>query len=186
MTEHLSRREMFKASSLLGAAALPALASAGETAADQPNPLCTVRSRLKNDHPWLMPAHFGTPPWGGEEPYPDPPGEVHCGDETGNKFEQFKNDSRHGGMLGWKYVPGESSSDEPLASYATEYPVTTEYHEAWSAEGSFEWHPQSWRDNPTQSHIVNALHALPVKETMSCTVTKASKILHVARVRRLR
>jgi acetoacetate decarboxylase len=316
MSEAFSRREMLRASGIAGATALPAVADTGEPRKDPLSHLRTVRSRHSPDSSWLMPAHFGAPPWGGENPYPDPVGEASYGDEEaiairyltderqvlqylpepyvlngpptvtikygrnrkinwlaggeynivtvavdatyegdvdrisgsymlvlwenltdpilpgrefqgmpkiyaeienhriydgtwtttvsnrgktmldlqagnlqqiqGAEFDKMRNDRRHGGMLGWKYIPGESSADEPLVSYATKYPITTEYHEAWSADGSFEWHPQKWQDNPTQSHIVNALQALPAKEILSCTVTKASKVLQVAKVRRLR
>ncbi|MCP4857944.1 MAG: acetoacetate decarboxylase family protein [Fuerstiella sp.] len=307
---------MLESSGLVGASALPSVAGADATTADPLSHLRTVRSRHLTDSSWLMPAHFGAPQWGGEQPYPDPLGEASYGDEEaitiryltdekqvlqylpepyelngpptvtiaygrnrqinwlaggdynivkvavdatypgqvdrvsggyvlvlwenltdpilpgrefqgmpkiyadienhriydgtwmttvsnrgktmldlqasnlkqiqGEEFETFRNDRRNGGMPGWKYIPGESSVDEPLVSYATEFPTTTEYHEAWSADGTFEWHSLAWQDNPTQSHIVNALHALPVKEIMSCTVTKASKVLQVAKVRRLR
>jgi hypothetical protein len=105
---------------------------------------------------------------------------------NGEELERFKERRRQAGMLGWKYIPGEQAADAPLLSYATEYPIITEFDEVWTAEGAFEWHPQTWHDNPTQSHIVNALHSLPIKKLLSCTVTTASKQLLVGNVRRLR
>ena len=288
---------------------------AEEVVANDENPLMTVRPRKDDEKIFLMPAHFGSPIWGGGEPYPDPPDEAHYGEVTaisiqyltdgekllqylprpfelsgrpvvtvayamnrkinwlagaeynivkvsvratyrgrgetvtgdymlvlwenltdpiltgrekqgmpkiygdiedhsifdgvwsttlsnrgqtllnieasdlttmaGDELEKLKANGLDGTMLGWKHIPGETSGSEPMLSYATEFPTSTKIQSAWSAKGHLQWRPQQWKDNPTQAHIVNALHSLPVKSIESCTVTEASKILKVGKVRRL-
>jgi len=101
-----------------------------------------------------------------------------------DQFEQLKA-NRIERALGWKYIPNEAGTG-PIVSYATEYPISTIYKEAWSANGSLKWYTQTWEENPTQAHIVNALHSLPVKEIVSSLVSKSSKILLQGKVRRLR
>lgn len=87
-------------------------------------------------------------------------------------------------MLGWKYVPNENFSG-PVISYATAFPTSTALRRAWNAKGSLEWTSQTWSQNPTQCHIVNAMHSLPIKEIRSCLVTEGSVRLLSASVRRL-
>jgi acetoacetate decarboxylase len=101
------------------------------------------------------------------------------------EFEQLNSQGADGRLLGWKYIPDETASG-PVVSYATEFPISSRYSQAWSATGHLKWHHQEWAENPTQSHIVNAMCSLPVKRIVSCTVTRGSKILHAGRVRRLR
>jgi acetoacetate decarboxylase len=103
---------------------------------------------------------------------------------TPDAFEAFSAKSAQGNLLGWKYIPNETRS-APLLSYGTLFPMSYRYREAWSATGSLQWHPRKWEELPTQAHIVNALHALPIKEILSCTVSKASVTLHASKVRRI-
>jgi acetoacetate decarboxylase len=101
------------------------------------------------------------------------------------ELERLRADGADGRLLGWKYFPNETGS-HPIVSYATEFPITSQYSQAWLATGHVQWHQQKWAENPTQAHIVNAMYSLPVKKIISCTVTKGSKILHSGLVRRLR
>ena len=100
-------------------------------------------------------------------------------------LEQLRTSGSDGRLLGWKYIPNETSSG-PIISYATEFPISSEYSQAWSATGRLQWYQQEWVDNPTQAHIVNAIYSMPIKKIVKCTVTKGSKVLHTGRVRRLR
>jgi len=99
-------------------------------------------------------------------------------------LENLKKLFSHGVMLGWKYIPNENFSGAAL-SYATAFPTGSSLREAWNAEGGLEWHRQTWSQNPTQSHIVNAMQSLPIKEIRACLVTKGSVVLHSSKVRRL-
>ncbi len=103
----------------------------------------------------------------------------------GETLSQYGQKVAKGSMLGWKYIPNETGS-APLVSYATDFPVSTNVVEAWSATCKLTWHSLLWQENPTQAHIVNALSELPVAEIVSCNVTKSSKVLHSGSVRRLR
>jgi acetoacetate decarboxylase len=87
-------------------------------------------------------------------------------------------------MLGWKYVPNETFTGAVL-SYATAFPTAMSFRQAWTAQGSVEWCKQTWSQNPTQAHIVNAMQSLPVKEIRSCLVTTGTVSLLSSNVRRL-
>jgi acetoacetate decarboxylase len=86
--------------------------------------------------------------------------------------------------LCWKYVPNELRTG-PVLSYANVYPYSICVKEAWRAKGSVRWYPQTWEQNPTQHHIVNALENLPIEEVLSCVVWNGRFTLHTARVKRL-
>lgn len=101
------------------------------------------------------------------------------------RLQQLNTESSKRTLLGWKYIPNETGSG-PVVSYATEFPMPARYTEAWSATGRLKWYPQTWRENPMQAHIANALHALPVKEIVACLVSKSSTTLLAGKVRRLR
>jgi acetoacetate decarboxylase len=90
-------------------------------------------------------------------------------------------------LLGWKYIPGEPAGlpAGPALSYATQFPITCRCREAWTATGRLAWRPRTWQELPTQAHIVNALHALPVGEIVSCIVSNVSITLHSSKVKRL-
>jgi acetoacetate decarboxylase len=99
-------------------------------------------------------------------------------------LKKMNEDGQRVNVMGWKYIPDETASSAIL-SYATVYPMSFQYREAWSANGELQWHPRKWEELPTQAHIVNALHALPVKEIVSCNVSKGSSLLHSGMVRRM-
>jgi len=103
---------------------------------------------------------------------------------TTEALNAFREENSQVNALGWKYIPNETGS-APLLSYGTVYPMSFRYREAWTAQGSLQWYPKNWEELPTQAHIVNALHALPIKEILSCTVSKVSATLHSSKVRRL-
>jgi len=90
----------------------------------------------------------------------------------------------HSLLLGWKYIPNETFT-APVVSYATAFPTGSKPEKAWTAQGSLEWHKNTWLQNPTQAHIVNAMQSLPIKEIRSCRVTQGSSSLGASQVRRL-
>jgi len=102
-------------------------------------------------------------------------------------FAMFRKERAQANLLGWKYIPGEPGNKEtgPVASYATQFPVSYDYREAWTATGDLTWHRRTWEELPTQAHIVNALKALPIVEITECLVAKTSLTLHSGRVKRL-
>jgi len=103
---------------------------------------------------------------------------------TPEAFEIFSVKNSEVNALGWKYIPNETGS-APILSYGTVFPISFRYHEAWTATGTLQWIPRTWEELPIQAHIVNALHALPIKKVLSCTVAKTSLSLHASKVRRL-
>jgi len=105
---------------------------------------------------------------------PFPPGQL------GELQKGFENSQ----MLGWKYIPNETFTGA-VVSYATAFPTAMSFRQAWTAQGSLEWHCHTWSQNPTQSHIVNAMQSLPVREIRSCLVTVGTVTLLSSKVRRL-
>jgi len=113
--------------------------------------------------------------------------DIHAADLTRmapDEFEGFKENGQQRNLLGWKYIPNETLTDA-IASYATVLPASVRCCEAWSARGSLCWYPQTWEENPTQAHIVNALHSLPIEKVLSCFVSNFSMTLQLMKVRRL-
>lgn len=100
------------------------------------------------------------------------------------QFLQFQAAYRNALMLGWKCIPNETMTGAIL-SYATAFPTTMSFREAWFGTGRLVWHEQSWYQNPTQAHIVAALRSLPVQQIRACFATKGSVTLLSSRVRRL-
>lgn len=103
---------------------------------------------------------------------------------TDADFERFQSDNGEVNLLGWKYIPNETRS-AAILSYATLFPFSYEFRSAWTAKGTLTWSPREWSELPTQAHIVNAMAGLPIKEYVSCTVSKARLILRTSLVRRL-
>lgn len=101
-----------------------------------------------------------------------------------NDLTAYRERNEQVNVMGWKYISDETRS-APILSYATVVPFTYKYREVWSAKGSLTWFAREWQELPTQAHIVNALHGLPIKEVLNCTVSKASLILRTSQVRRL-
>ena len=54
-------------------------------------------------------------------------------------LEQLRSSSADGRLLGWKYIPHETASS-PIISYATGFPFSAKYSQAWSATGRLQWH----------------------------------------------
>ena len=49
------------------------------------------------------------------------------------ELERLRADGADGRLLGWKYIPNETGS-HPIVSYATEFPITSQYSQAWLAK----------------------------------------------------
>ncbi len=73
--------------------------------------------------------------------------------------------------MGWRYLPGVSGFGTAV-SEPTVYPSENEFASVRIGEGRVEWRHLTWEQNPTQFHIVNALHALPVLEYGPAAVTE--------------
>jgi acetoacetate decarboxylase len=101
-----------------------------------------------------------------------------------DQLRKMEEVTRNSPMLGWKYIPNENYTGSVI-NYATMFPYSVSLREGWSATGNLEWHQQTWLQNPTQVHIVNALKSLPIKEIVSCVITKGSLTLHGAKARKL-
>ena len=83
-----------------------------------------------------------------------------------------------GNWMGWRYIPNPDGKGAAL-SHATLFPTSGTLKEAWVGTGEVRWNRLTWEQNPTQSHIVNALQELPILEYRSAMVTKTSTDLAV-------
>jgi len=75
--------------------------------------------------------------------------------------------------LGWKYIPSPDGVGADV-SYPTIFPSENETTEIWVGQGSVQWEHLTWEQNPTQSHIVNALADLPILDYVHTAVIKGS------------
>jgi len=75
--------------------------------------------------------------------------------------------------MAWRYMPGISGFGTAI-SEPTTFPSQTEIKEALVGVGEINWHKQSWQQNPTQYHIINALAELPVLSYLPAVMAKGS------------
>ncbi len=73
--------------------------------------------------------------------------------------------------MAYRYLPGVSGFGTAV-SEATVYPSTNELRSVRVGEGRVQWQELTWEQNPTQFHIVNTLHRLPVLEYGPAVVTE--------------
>lgn len=74
----------------------------------------------------------------------------------------------------WRFQPAPGGFGEPTVNENVLFPSRNTVKEAWVGEGELEWAQLTWEQNPTQYHIVNALHALPVLSYLPALVTRGS------------
>jgi len=94
------------------------------------------------------------------------------------EVEQLRKRSEGGHWMGWKYIP--PTGDGPEVNHPTLFPTSGNQKAAWRGKGKIIWQHLTWEQNPTQFHIVNALHDLPVLEIRSAMVTESSSNLRPA------
>jgi hypothetical protein len=78
--------------------------------------------------------------------------------------------------FGWRYIPNIGKPGAAL-SHATVFPQEFVIREAYSGEGKVKWNPLTFEQNPMQSHIIQALSGLPVKEYRECLMTRGENVL---------
>ena len=80
------------------------------------------------------------------------------------------------GTLHYKYIPRTGEWGCPDVAYAVLGPAeggNSVTKELWQGEGTVAFHHARWEDLPTQYHIVNAFHALEIKEYRGATLAKS-------------
>jgi acetoacetate decarboxylase len=75
--------------------------------------------------------------------------------------------------MGWRHIPGVGGVGR-TTSEPTAFPSENEFTSVQVGEGAIEWHELTWEQNPTQSHIVNALADLPILGYAPALVTHGS------------
>jgi len=81
--------------------------------------------------------------------------------------------------MGWKYIPNPNGEGAALST-PTLFPSSRATTDLQVGTGTIAWEQLTWEQNPTQYHIVNALHDLPILEYCSASVAKGSTNLVVA------
>ena len=87
-----------------------------------------------------------------------------------------RTDGALSGQLHYKYVPRTGDWGEADVEYAVLTPAATPnrvVQAMWQGEGSVEFHRARWEDLPTQFMIVNAFHALEIKEYRGATIVQS-------------
>ena len=100
---------------------------------------------------------------------------------------ELDNLNRHAGHLnwfGWRYIPNVGRNGAAL-NHPTLYPIDYTYAAAWKGQGTVDWQPLTWEQNPTQAHIIEALGRLPVEAYTGCVVTSGSQVIRVDSAREL-
>lgn len=80
--------------------------------------------------------------------------------------------------MGWRFLPNVGGFGAGFSEFTT-FPSETVYTSALVGEGKIDWNRLSWEQNPTQSHIVNALEELPVLGYLPAMVTTGKTNLFV-------
>ena len=100
---------------------------------------------------------------------------------------ELDNLNRHAGHLnwfGWRYIPNLRRNGAAL-NHPTLYPIDYTYAAAWKGQGTVDWQPLTWEQNPTQAHIIEALGRLPVEAYTGCVVTSGSQVIRLDSAREL-
>lgn len=84
----------------------------------------------------------------------------------------------HPHPMGWRHMP-EVGAPGAAISEPTTFPSENVFTDAWVGTGELDWHRLTWKQNPTQYHIVNALADLPILEHRPAIITKGSTNLFV-------
>jgi 3-hydroxybutyryl-CoA dehydrogenase len=80
--------------------------------------------------------------------------------------------------MAWRFLPGVGGFGATV-SEPTTFPSESAYTEVSVGEGTVDWNRLTWKQNPTQFHIVNALADLPVLAYLPAMVTRGSTNLFV-------
>jgi len=78
--------------------------------------------------------------------------------------------------IGWRYIPKVGGPGADL-SQPIFFPQECEVARAWIGKGSVQWSELSWRQNPSQAHIINALARLPMLEAGPAMMLEGALIL---------
>jgi acetoacetate decarboxylase len=97
---------------------------------------------------------------------------------TEEQVAQLNTAAEGGHWMGYKYIP--ATGDGPEVSHPTLFPTSGNTQTAARGKGEIQWQHLTWEQNPTQFHIVNALHDLPILEIRSAMVTTSSSDLRPA------
>ena len=80
------------------------------------------------------------------------------------------------GILHYKYIPRTGEWVNPDISHAVLTPSHTPnivVKEKWEGDGTVQFHKATWEDLPTTFHIVNAFHALEIKEYCGASMSNS-------------
>jgi acetoacetate decarboxylase len=89
------------------------------------------------------------------------------------QLEEIARAAKEHNWMGWKYIPNTGRSG-PAVSHPTVVPTIARPREAWFGAGEVTWKHLTWQQNPTQAHIINTLHDLPMLEYGPAIVTRGA------------
>jgi len=84
--------------------------------------------------------------------------------------------------IGWRYIPKVGGPGADL-SQPILFPQECEVTRAWTGKGSVEWTVLTWRQNPSQAHIIKALAELPMLEMGPAVMQEGAIVLSAPRAR---
>lgn len=92
--------------------------------------------------------------------------------ETEVEMSKYMREGKDNPMA-WRYIPRMSGVGQAI-SEPTTFPSHTDITEAQVGSGKVVWHPQTWEQNPTQYHIINAIAALPIISYLPAVMAKGA------------
>ena len=95
-------------------------------------------------------------------------------DPTADEIESAQRDSNdNDNPMGWRHLPNVGGPGA-ATSEPTTFPSENVFTEVKIGTGTVDWHQLTWKQNPTQYRIVNALAELPIVEQRPAIMTRGS------------
>jgi len=98
------------------------------------------------------------------------------GELTGDEFEQVKVMSLNLDTIGWRYIPKVGAPGAEISQFIL-YPQGMEVEKVQVGNGGLKWTELTPMQNPSQSHIINSLAALPVKNITGAMLSEGMAAL---------
>jgi hypothetical protein len=81
--------------------------------------------------------------------------------------------------FGYRYIPNIDPTLPPVVTEPILHNSKNLFTEMSLGKGLVNWHSSDWEQNPTQSHIINILKALPILEYEDAVMTKGATNLFI-------
>jgi acetoacetate decarboxylase len=101
---------------------------------------------------------------------------VHLDKKIVDEVVKEKSDMK---SFGYRYIPNIDPTLPPVVTEPILHNSKNLFTEMSLGKGLVKWHSSDWEQNPTQSHIINILKALPILEYEDAVMTKGATNLFI-------